>query len=114
MLNVESSSTESDELRNMLSSARGRTNVAISMPEGIFHRAMSRKKSLVDDDLMNAFSLPPIPLDSDIESLSADNESSEEEKPDLPSSKTSKENLDILVSSAKEVQPAKKVSLPKI
>lgn len=113
MLNVESSTTESDEISNMLSSARRQTNVAISMPEGIFHRAMSRKKSMVDDDLMNAFSLPPIPLDSDIETSSSESESSEDEKPTALSPKASKENLTPSISLPPENPSPKKISFLK-
>ena len=57
MLHLANKTKESDDILNMLSSARRQSNVEIPLNmDGVYHRAMSRRKTLAQEDLQNAFS----------------------------------------------------------
>ena len=82
MLNVVNRTNDKDDISNMLAAARRQTNVEIQTldpSEGLYHKAMSRRKSLAQEDLINAFTLPPTPSDSDDDTTTSDDSSDQEE-----------------------------------
>ena len=78
MLNVANATTNNDDISNMLASARRQASAAPEeddLLEGLYYRGMSRRKSLAQDILVDAFALPPTPSDSDDDTTTSDDSS---------------------------------------
>jgi len=81
MLNVANATNENDDIFNMLASAKRQASAApetSEVSEELYHRGMSRRKSLAQENLANAFALPPTPSDSDDDTTSSDDSSNHE------------------------------------
>ena len=76
MLNVANSNNDSDDILKMLESARRQTSIEIPRvaPDPVYHRAMSRRKSLAQDNIHSVFTLPSTPPESEEDSASSDDD----------------------------------------